>query len=465
MTRLPRTTPSSMNASRPITHSAPIRAPFRTWARCQMLVPGPTSTSASRSADGCTRAVGSITSGGSSCSEPVPDGAAPTDWSTDGPSIPECQPAARRSAATGESAPTQDRAAAAEGERAAPVDERLDVAFDPGREDDPGTRVRPELDPVGDQRRARRPARTGRRGRSPRRRGPGGRRARRLIAAPTPPSSTETWLGADGADPALADRSPRPRSARRSRPAGSRIGQLPMVGWRGCRRLAVATAVDRGGRRAPWCRRPLSRRIARRRGGGHGRRRVARGAGAGPGRVGLLGARSRRVGPGASIRQTWRLSGCVRPSRPRVRAGSRRGERPAAPNRSIGYSPRRDQSGPPIVRHVGLAVHAWRCWPPAWSCWPPALPRPGTERIGLLGEVASPSASAAPSARPSTGPSAPRRRHRPRRPSPVADAGPEPTLVADPLTGEMVTPAAAALHPIAVMIDDLSPARPQSGLS
>ncbi len=29
----------------------------------------------------------------------------------------------------------------------------------------------------------------------------------------------------------------------------------------------------------------------------------------------------------------------------------------------------------------------------------------------------------------------------------------------------MVTPAAAALHPIAVMIDDLSPARPQSGLS
>jgi Protein of unknown function (DUF3048) N-terminal domain/Protein of unknown function (DUF3048) C-terminal domain len=37
--------------------------------------------------------------------------------------------------------------------------------------------------------------------------------------------------------------------------------------------------------------------------------------------------------------------------------------------------------------------------------------------------------------------------------------------VPDPLTGEMVTPAAAALHPIAVMIDDLSPARPQSGLS
>lgn len=33
-----------------------------------------------------------------------------------------------------------------------------------------------------------------------------------------------------------------------------------------------------------------------------------------------------------------------------------------------------------------------------------------------------------------------------------------------PLTGKLVSPAAAALHPIAVMLDDLSPARPQSGL-
>jgi hypothetical protein len=33
------------------------------------------------------------------------------------------------------------------------------------------------------------------------------------------------------------------------------------------------------------------------------------------------------------------------------------------------------------------------------------------------------------------------------------------------LTGQLVSPAAAALHPIAVMIDDLGPARPQSGLS
>ena len=38
-------------------------------------------------------------------------------------------------------------------------------------------------------------------------------------------------------------------------------------------------------------------------------------------------------------------------------------------------------------------------------------------------------------------------------------------MVPAPLTGQLVTPAAAALHPIAVMIDDLYAARPQSGLS
>ena len=34
-----------------------------------------------------------------------------------------------------------------------------------------------------------------------------------------------------------------------------------------------------------------------------------------------------------------------------------------------------------------------------------------------------------------------------------------------PLTGRYVGPAIAARHPIAVMVDDLSPARPQSGFS
>ncbi len=42
---------------------------------------------------------------------------------------------------------------------------------------------------------------------------------------------------------------------------------------------------------------------------------------------------------------------------------------------------------------------------------------------------------------------------------------PTPELVPAPLTGVLVTPEAAARHPIAVMVDDLSAARPQSGFS
>ncbi|MGK2851789.1 MAG: DUF3048 domain-containing protein, partial [Candidatus Limnocylindrales bacterium] len=42
---------------------------------------------------------------------------------------------------------------------------------------------------------------------------------------------------------------------------------------------------------------------------------------------------------------------------------------------------------------------------------------------------------------------------------------PTPTPLPAPLTGELVAPEVAARHAIAVMIDDLSPARPQSGLN
>ncbi len=49
--------------------------------------------------------------------------------------------------------------------------------------------------------------------------------------------------------------------------------------------------------------------------------------------------------------------------------------------------------------------------------------------------------------------------------SPTASAAPTPVLVAAPLDGMPVSPAAAGQHVIAVMIDDLSPARPQSGFS
>ncbi len=49
--------------------------------------------------------------------------------------------------------------------------------------------------------------------------------------------------------------------------------------------------------------------------------------------------------------------------------------------------------------------------------------------------------------------------------APTATPVPTPLVVPGPLTGLPVSPAVAARHPIAVMIDDLGPARPQSGLS
>jgi hypothetical protein len=49
--------------------------------------------------------------------------------------------------------------------------------------------------------------------------------------------------------------------------------------------------------------------------------------------------------------------------------------------------------------------------------------------------------------------------------APTPTPKPTPVLVPAPLTGRLVSPAAAARHPIAVMVDDLSPARPQSGFN
>jgi len=49
--------------------------------------------------------------------------------------------------------------------------------------------------------------------------------------------------------------------------------------------------------------------------------------------------------------------------------------------------------------------------------------------------------------------------------SPLPTPAPTPKLVPAPLTGDMVPPAVADRHPIAVMIDDLSVARPQSGFN
>lgn len=86
----------------------------------------------------------------------------------------------------------------------------------------------------------------------------------------------------------------------------------------------------------------------------------------------------------------------------------------------------------------------------------PTTPVPSS---GPAVATASPTPSTAPSptiaASPSPSPSA----------SPSPSPSPSPVLVPSALTGEPVSPAVAALHPIAVMIDDLGPARPQSGLS
>jgi DUF3048 family protein len=98
----------------------------------------------------------------------------------------------------------------------------------------------------------------------------------------------------------------------------------------------------------------------------------------------------------------------------------------------------------------------------AVAAGPGATPATGSGLVAGLGS-APPSAgpivpaSPAPSAPPSTGPS----------PSvaPTVTPTPGPSLVPAPLTGRLVTPAAAARHPIAVMIDDQLAARPQSGLS
>ncbi|MBA2719218.1 MAG: DUF3048 domain-containing protein [Chloroflexi bacterium] len=88
------------------------------------------------------------------------------------------------------------------------------------------------------------------------------------------------------------------------------------------------------------------------------------------------------------------------------------------------------------------------------------LPPAGSGLVAVIG-----------SSPPSVGPD-PAAPSRPAPPTPAASPSvswpsqtPGPNLVPAPLTGRLVTPAAAARHPIAVMVDDHSDARPQSGFS
>ncbi|MFL5681361.1 MAG: DUF3048 domain-containing protein [Chloroflexota bacterium] len=75
--------------------------------------------------------------------------------------------------------------------------------------------------------------------------------------------------------------------------------------------------------------------------------------------------------------------------------------------------------------------------------------------VAVAGGTPAPTGSAKPSTAPTPAPTA----------TPAPTPVPPPALVPAPLDGVLVTPEVAARHPIAVMIDDLSAARPQSGFT
>lgn len=86
---------------------------------------------------------------------------------------------------------------------------------------------------------------------------------------------------------------------------------------------------------------------------------------------------------------------------------------------------------------------------------PGASPTPSQVAQATATPAASVEATAAPSDAPTPSPT----------PSASPTPIPTPQTVPAPLTGQLVDPAIARRHPIAVMIDDLRAARPQSGLS
>jgi len=100
---------------------------------------------------------------------------------------------------------------------------------------------------------------------------------------------------------------------------------------------------------------------------------------------------------------------------------------------------------------IGLAATSFGQAAPSPSAVAQASATPSPTATPSPSPTATPSPSPTPTPEPTPTPS----------PTPV----PTPAPVAAPLTGEPVDPAVARRHPIAVMIDDLRPARPQSGLS
>ena len=93
----------------------------------------------------------------------------------------------------------------------------------------------------------------------------------------------------------------------------------------------------------------------------------------------------------------------------------------------------------------------------ALSAPPSGGPSHSVDTGASAGPTSSPTAQPTPSPSPTPTPTP--------TPTPDPTPVPTPTPVPAPLTGVLVTPERAAQHPIAVMVDDLGAARPQSGFS
>jgi hypothetical protein len=106
-----------------------------------------------------------------------------------------------------------------------------------------------------------------------------------------------------------------------------------------------------------------------------------------------------------------------------------------------------------VIGGLGLGMFA------ALASGPTPSHPTGSQNVAGLGST-PPAASPPPAGSPSVLPASP-----PPSAEPTPTPKPTPVLVPAPLTGRLVSPAAAARHPIAVMVDDLSPARPQSGFN
>ena len=107
---------------------------------------------------------------------------------------------------------------------------------------------------------------------------------------------------------------------------------------------------------------------------------------------------------------------------------------------------------------VVLDCSSWRDWPRVrWPPEPSVRPRRARHRLRRpLAPTPTPSPTPTPTPSPTPTPTP--------TPTPSPTPTPTPELFPSALTGRMISEKASQRHPIAVMIDDLSPARPQSGL-